>query len=82
MSMTFMNEAEEKQCLETLKAFVEEYTPQYVTVALPKDWYKPEYSLGPTKLEFTTKDTCDIRVEFDNIRINKSFQLVGGITYD
>lgn len=50
---------EEKVC-QVLKSYVEECGPEAVTVKLPAKWYSPEYTLGPTHLEFTTVDSIEI----------------------
>lgn len=65
---------EEKIC-QVLKAYVEEFGPEHVVVALPRAWNNPDYSLGPTKLEFTTDGTIDVRVEYGPVQLSYKVQL-------
>lgn len=66
---------EEKLC-QVLKAYVEEWGPEAVIVSVPTHW--KDYggtSLGRVRLEFSTKDTVSIRVEYESIRINYDVML-------
>lgn len=72
----FINPQDEERICHVLRAYVEEWGPENVTVALPTEWENPNYSLGPTKLEFTTQSTISVRVEFDNVpRLNYQVEL-------
>ena len=71
----FRDPRDEERICQVLKAYVEEFGPEHVVVALPKAWHNPEYSLGPTRLEFTTRDTIDVRVEYGPVHLNYQVEL-------
>jgi len=72
----FINPQDEERICRVLRAYVEEWGPENVVVALPEAWANPNYSLGLTKLEFTTKDSISVRVEYDNMeRLHYQVQL-------
>jgi hypothetical protein len=75
MSMFQDPQDEEKLC-QVLKAYVEEWGPENVVVSVPMHWR--EYSgntLGRVRLEFTTKRSVCIRVEYECVRLNYDVQL-------
>jgi hypothetical protein len=71
----FRDPHDEERVCQVLKAYVEEFGPEHVVVALPKAWQNPEYSLGPTRLEFTTASTIDVRVEYGPVLLNYQVEL-------
>jgi hypothetical protein len=74
-STMFRDPRDEEKICQVLKAYVEEFGPENVVVALPKAWHNPDYSLGPTKLEFTTDGTIDVRVDYGTIQLSYQVQL-------
>jgi hypothetical protein len=71
----FRDARDEERICQVLKAYVEEFGPEHVVVALPRAWQNPGYSLGPTRLEFTTSDTIDVRVEYGTVHLNYQVEL-------
>lgn len=71
----FKNPQDEETLCGILKAYVEEYGPEHVIVALPAHWQNDEYSLGAVRLEFTTVDSIEIRVRYESIAINYELEL-------
>lgn len=75
MSM-FQDPKDEERLCQVLKAYVEEWGPENVVVAVPRHW--KEYSansLGKVRLEFGTDTVVSIRVEYDFVRLNYDVQL-------
>jgi hypothetical protein len=71
----FRDSRDEEKICQVLKAYVEEFGPENVIVALPKAWNTPDYSLGPTRLEFTTEGTIDVRVEYGQVQLSYQIEL-------
>ena len=71
----FRDPRDEEKICQVLKAYVEEFGAEHVVVALPKTWHNPEYSLGPTRLEFTTNGTIDVRVEYGKVQLSYQVEL-------
>jgi hypothetical protein len=71
----FRDPRDEEKICQVLKAYVEEFGPEHVVVALPKTWFNSEYSLEPTRLEFTTDSTIDVRVEYGPVRLSYQVEL-------
>ena len=72
----FRNPCDEEKLCQVLKAYVEEWGPENVIVAVPEHW--SDYStnsLGRVRLEFATSDTVSIRVEYEKVRLNYDVQL-------
>jgi hypothetical protein len=72
----FKNPQDEERLCQVLKAYVEEWGPEYVIVSVPRHW--KEYSssnLGRVRLEFVTDHTVSIRVEYDYVQLNYAVQL-------
>lgn len=63
----FKNPTDENKICQVLKAFVEEWGPEYVVVSVPHKWrhYKAD-NFGLVRLEYSTADTVSIRVEYEN----------------
>lgn len=75
MSM-FQDPNDEEKLCQVLKAYVEEWGPENVVVSVPTHWR--EYSgnsLGRVRLEFSTRSTVSIRVEYECVRLNYDVQL-------
>jgi hypothetical protein len=73
----FRNPADEEKLCQVLKAYVEEWGPENVIVSVPEHW--SEYSasnLGRVRLEFATRNTVSIRVEYDAVRLSYDVNLV------
>ena len=66
---------DEERICQILKAYVEEFGAEHVVVALPKAWENAQYSLGPTRLEFTTHDTISLRVDYGTIQLRYQVEL-------
>lgn len=76
VGIMFKNSCDEEKLCQVLKAYVEEWGPENVIVSVPRHW--SEYStssLGRVRLEFATRDTVSIRVEYDFVRLNYDVQL-------
>jgi hypothetical protein len=76
VGIMFKNTCDEEKLCQVLKAYVEEWGPENVIVSVPRHW--SEYStssLGRVRLEFATRDTVSIRVEYDFVRLNYDVQL-------
>lgn len=76
VGIMFKNSCDEEKLCQVLKAYVEEWGPENVIVSVPRHW--SEYStssLGRVRLEFATRDTVSIRVEYDFVRLNFDVQL-------
>lgn len=72
----FKDKQDEKLLCETLRAYVEEYGPESVSVSVPKHW--KEYSsgnLGRVALKFDSDNSIDIKVHYESIKLNFSKQL-------
>lgn len=65
----FKNPTDEERLCMTLKALVEEWGPEVVTVAVPAKWHEFQKDLGRVKLECTTNKTVEIRVKTDCVDI-------------
>jgi len=69
----FVDPTDEETLCQTLKAYVEEWGPDAVTVKVPAHW--KDYgasSLGRVRLEYSTRNTVEIRVDYDSIRLEYS----------
>lgn len=73
----FKNPADEEALCHALKAFVEEYGPEHVTVKVPQVWrHSTEaQSLGLVTLEYVTANTVEIHVNYCGQHIMKEVQL-------
>lgn len=67
----FQDPADEERLCQTLKAYVEEWGPEAVKVKVPTHWkdYGTSGSLGRVRLEFSTRNTVEVCVEYDSIRL-------------
>jgi hypothetical protein len=66
--MLFQKPDDEEKLCQVLKAFVEEWGPESVTVAVPKQWQEHASSgLGRVSLECTTERSIHIRVVYEAI---------------
>ncbi len=63
----FKNPMDEDKLCQVLKAYVEEWGPEYVIVSVPHKWqnYSAE-NFGLVRLEYATADTVSIRVDYEN----------------
>lgn len=57
-----MDAGVEKEACDTLKALVQEFGPEAITVSMPKVWFNPEENLGRSRLQFTREDDIEISV--------------------
>ena len=75
MSM-FNDPKDEDKICDVLRAYVEEWGPEYVIVSVPKHWreFCPN-NLGRVGLEFTTENTISIRVEYNLGKVIYDMQL-------
>lgn len=66
----FVDPQDEERLCTVLRAYVEEWGPENVIVAVPKHWRAfCGNSLGKVRLEFVTEDMVSIRVEFYVVRL-------------
>lgn len=72
----FQDPKDEERLCKVLKAYVEEWGPEYVVVSVPKEWHGyHSNSLGRVRLEFTTECSICISVHYELVRIDYAVQL-------
>lgn len=76
----FENPQDEEKLCQVLKAYVEEWGPENVTVHLPAAWYNPSYSLGPTKLLFSTDSTIEIHAGYGPAKVQYNVAVQSSMT--
>jgi hypothetical protein len=61
---------DEQNLCAVLKAFVEEWGQERITVSIPRSWsYFKNRSLGKVRLEFIDENCVSIRVDYDYGRV-------------
>lgn len=71
----FRDPLDEDRICQVLKAYIQEFGAENVILALPKTWNDPGYSLGLTRLEFTTTGSIDVRVDYQCVHLNYRVEL-------
>ncbi len=72
----FLDPTDEERLCGVLKAYVEEWGPEYVVVSVPKEWHQyGTDSLGRVRLEFATESSICISVHYESVKIDYSVQL-------
>ena len=72
----FYNADDEDKLCQVLKAYVEEWGPEHVTIAVPgswRDWASDR--LGRVRCEYTTINSIAIRVAYSDIRLVYEVQM-------
>lgn len=73
----FKDHRDEERLCQTLKAYVEEWGPEYVYVALPRHWkdLTPNLMVGKVRIEFSTFNSISIHVQYERTKLNYTVNL-------
>jgi hypothetical protein len=72
----FEDPRDEERLCQVLRAYVEEWGADHVIVSVPEHWRQYcRDTLGRVRLQFDTKNTVSVRVEYESVRLHYDAEL-------